>query len=133
LRYSLIPYFYSLLHIAATKGEPIMRPLVYEFQNDPAVAEESFEFMLGPSLLIANVLERDQVQKQIYLPEGTKWFDMKTSKYYDGGQTIEIPVDLSSIPMFLRCGSIVPQSKELNNVHNDLINKLELMIEPSTE
>ena len=131
LRYSLIPYFYSLLHHAATKGDPIMRPLVYEFQDDPAVSEESFEFMLGPSLLIANVLDQGQTQKMVYLPKGTKWIDIKTSKYYDGGQTIEVPVDLSSIPMFLKCGSIVPQSKGLNNIHNDVINKIELLIEPS--
>lgn len=67
LRYTLIPYFYSLLHEAATVGSPIMRPLVYEFQNDPNVAEESFEFMLGSSLLVANVLEKGENKKKRYI------------------------------------------------------------------
>ncbi|KRM12151.1 TIM-barrel domain-containing protein [Paucilactobacillus suebicus] len=133
LRYTLIPYFYSLLYEASTIGSPIMRPLVYEFQDDPKVAEESFEFMLGSSLLIANVLDKGQTVKGIYLPEGSDWYEIKTAKYYQGGQTIEVPVDLSSIPMFLRTGGIVPRSPEISNLHNDIIDKLDLLIEPSVK
>lgn len=131
LRYTLIPYFYSLLFEASTKGSPIMRPLVYEFQNDPKVAEESFEFMLGPSLLVANVLDKGQKNKDIYLPSGTSWYELKTSKYYRGGQIINIPVDISSIPLFVKAGSIIPRSPEVGNLHNDVIDKLDLLIEPS--
>ncbi|WP_203650253.1 glycoside hydrolase family 31 protein [Secundilactobacillus yichangensis] len=133
LRYSLVPYFYSLLYEASTKGSPIMRPLVYEFQDDPAVSEESFEFMLGDSLLVANVLDKGQTQKDVYLPKGANWLDLKTNTYYHGGQTITIPVDLSSIPMFLRTGSIIPRSLGLMNIHNDVIDKLNFLIEPSAK
>ncbi|WP_282801761.1 glycoside hydrolase family 31 protein [Secundilactobacillus kimchicus] len=131
LRYSLIPYFYSLLYEASVKGSPIMRPLVYEFQQDPKVAEESFEFMLGPSLLVANVVDRGETTKAIYLPSGATWTDWSTRKVYDGGQTISLPVNLGSIPMFIRNGSIIPQSPGLMNIHNDAIEKLQLLIEPS--
>lgn len=133
LRYSLVPYLYSLLYEASTKGSPIMRPLVYEFQDDPQVAEESFEFMLGASLLVANVVDKGQTAKSVYLPAGVDWLDLKTSQYYTGGQTITIPVDLGSIPMFLKAGSIVPQSKGLMNLHNDVIDKLDVLIEPSRD
>lgn len=132
LRYSLIPYFYSLLYEASTVGSPIMRPLVYEFQDDPKVRDESFEFMLGSSLLVANVVDKGQKKKQIYLPVGAKWIDLNTNRTYDGGQTITIPVELSSIPMFLRSGGIVPRSLGLTNIHNQTIDSLDLLIEPST-
>lgn len=131
LRYRLIPYFYSLLYEAATVGSPIMRPLVYEFQDDPNVAEESFEFMLGPALLVANVLDKGETNKQVYLPAGADWLDLQTNQYYKGGQTITVPVDLSSIPMFLRTGGIVPESPNLMNIHNEPIEKLQILIEPS--
>lgn len=131
LRYSLVPYFYSLLYEAATVGSPIMRPLVYEFQADPRVAEESFEFMLGPALLVANVVEPQQTSKAIYLPKGARWFDLHNHQYYDGGQTITVPIDLGSIPMFLRSGSILPTSPGLNNIHNEPIEKLRILVEPS--
>ncbi|WP_242965085.1 TIM-barrel domain-containing protein [Petroclostridium xylanilyticum] len=63
LRYTLIPYLYSLMYQAATFGDPIMRPLFYEF-DDPEVYEESFNFMLGDYLLIANVLDKGQKRKR---------------------------------------------------------------------
>ena len=131
LRYRLVPYFYALLHEAAVDGSPIMRPLVYEFQTDPRVAGESFEFMLGPSLLVANVLDKGQTKKDVYLPEGATWYDLKTHQYYSGGQTITVPVDLRSIPMFLRSGGIIPESRGLMNIHRDQITDLDIWIEPS--
>ncbi|CAJ1229874.1 alpha-glucosidase [Levilactobacillus zymae] len=133
LRYTLVPYFYSLLYEASTKGSPIMRPLVYEFQDDPKVAEESFEFMLGSSLLVANVVDKGQTEKDVYLPAGCRWLDLKTAQYYDGGQTITVPVDLGSIPMFLRTGSIVPRSFGIDNLHNDVIDHLNVLVEASQD
>ncbi|MCH5464017.1 glycoside hydrolase family 31 protein [Levilactobacillus tujiorum] len=132
LRYQLIPYFYSLLHEASVTGAPIMRPLVYEFQNDPKTYEESFEFMLGASLLVANVVDKGQTTKKVYLPKGADWYDLTTYHYYNGGQTIEVPVDLGSIPMFLRTGSIIPESKGLMNIHNDTVENLDVLVEPTT-
>lgn len=132
LRYQLIPYFYSLLHEASVSGAPIMRPLVYEFQNDPKTFEESFEFMLGSSLLVANVVDKGQTTKEVYLPKGADWYDLTTYHYYNGGQTIEVPVDLGSIPMFLRTGSIIPESKGLMNIHNDTVENLDVLVEPTT-
>ncbi|MDR2008072.1 MAG: DUF4968 domain-containing protein [Alphaproteobacteria bacterium] len=132
LRYSLAPYFYSLLHESATLGSPIMRPLVYEFQEDSKVHEESFNFMLGQAILVANVLEVGQTLKDIYLPKGSSWYDLKTYKYYQGGQSIQVDVDLDSIPMFLRSGSIVVSADNLMNLHNDVISHLHITIEPSS-
>ncbi|NLR09252.1 MULTISPECIES: TIM-barrel domain-containing protein [Lactobacillaceae] len=132
LRYQLIPYFYSLLHEASVTGAPIMRPLVYEFQNDPKTFEESFEFMLGSSLLVANVVDKGQTTKEVYLPKGADWYDLTTYHYYNGGETVEVPVDLGSIPMFLRTGSIIPESKGLMNIHNDTVENLDVLVEPTT-
>ncbi len=133
LRYSLVPYFYSLLHEASTSGAPIMRPLVYEFQNDPKTFEENFEFMLGPSLLVANVLDKGVDHLDVYLPVGAQWFDLRTKEYIEGGSTVRVPVDLSSIPMFLRVGSVIPRSPELTNIHNQVIDHLDMLIEPNTD
>ncbi|WEV72621.1 TIM-barrel domain-containing protein [Bifidobacterium sp. ESL0790] len=133
LRYSLVPYFYSLLHEAATTGAPIMRALVYEFQDDPKAWDESFEFMLGPSLLVANVLDKGATSLDVYLPAGTRWYDLKRNVWIDGGTTITIPVDMGSIPMFLRDGSVIPRCPGLMNLHNDVIDHLDLLIEPDAD
>ena len=56
-RYRLLPYLYSLFRQTSISGEPIIRPLVYQFQDDPQCYKTSFEFMLGDFLLVAPVYE----------------------------------------------------------------------------
>lgn len=131
LRYRLVPYFYSLLYEASRVGSPVMRPLVYEFQHDARVWEESFDFMLGRFLLVANVLEPGATVRNVYLPAGADWVEWSTKQRYAGGQTVEIPVDLASIPMFIRSGAIIPLADGLTNLHQDEIEELRLVVEPS--
>lgn len=109
-RYQLSPYLYSLTARAHEKGLPIMEPLCSAFQNDPACYGEGVDFMFGDSLLVANVVEKGAKTRKIYLPAGTVFYDFYTREAYDGGQTIEIPVTLSSIPLYLRSGAIVPMA-----------------------
>jgi alpha-glucosidase len=133
LRYRLTPYLYSLLYEASTEGSPIMRPLVYEFQRDERVWEESFDFLLGPFLLVANVLEKGAKTRKVYLPEGAEWVDWETKERYAGGQTVELPVTLASIPMFLRGGAIIPMAPNLTNIRRDAVEELHVLVEPSAE
>ena len=58
LRYRLMPYLYDLSWQHHTAFEPITRPTLYEFPDDPACWMENDELMLGPSLLTAPVVER---------------------------------------------------------------------------
>jgi Alpha-glucosidases, family 31 of glycosyl hydrolases len=133
LRYKLVPYFYSLLFEAATEGSPVMRPLIYEFPQDKKLLEESFDFMIGSSILVANVLEKNAKTRKVYLPEGVTWYDWYTKQAYEGGKTVEVEVSLGSIPMFFRSGAIVPICEELMNIHKDSMDKLNILIEPSQE
>ena len=135
LRYRFTPYLYSAEYEANQTGAPIMRPLVYEFQDDPKVYDESFLFMFGRDILVANVLEPGAKTWKVYLPAGCKWYDWNNHfTCYEGGQTIEIPVDMSSIPMFLREGAIVPMAdNQLMSMANDHMTDLHLTIIPGAE
>lgn len=132
-RYKLVPYMYSLLYEASVEGNPIMRPLVYEFPEDKKLLCESFDFMLGSSILVANVIEKGAKTRKVYLPKGAIWFDWYTKQVYEGGQTVELEVSLASIPMLFKSGAIVPMCGNLMNLHKDSIEKLELLVEPSQE
>lgn len=117
LRYQLSPYLYSLTARAHETGLPIMEPMCSAFQNDPACYEEGIDFMFGDSLLVANVVEKGAKTRQIYLPEGDNFYDYNTRMVYTGGQTIEIPVTLSSIPMYIRSGALIPMAgNKLDNL-----------------
>lgn len=134
LRYALTPYLYTLLHIASVQGDPVMRPLVYEFPDDPNCWDESFEFMFGPSILVANVLQKGAKQQEVYLPEGATWFEWQSKTFYTGGQTIVLPVTLDSIPMFLRDGCVIPTAPGLTNLHTQKNEVLKLIaVQPAAK
>jgi len=129
LRYKLLPFLYSLMREACTEGTPIIRPLFFEFQDDKkCMTDENFTFMLGSSILVANVFEKGAVTRKLYLPEGAAWYDMKTMEKFSGGQEIEIAVDAASIPMFLRDGGIVPSTNDIFNIRKDTLKNLEVLI-----
>ncbi len=134
-RYRMTPYLYSAEYEANQTGAPIMRALVYEFQNDPNVYDESFEYMFGRDILVANVIEEGASSKKVYLPAGTKWYDWNNKfACYEGGQTIEIPVTMESIPMFLREGAIVPMAdNQLMSMERDHMTDLHLTLIPGGE
>jgi alpha-glucosidase len=110
-RYRLIPYLYSLFFEAARKGEPIIRPMVYHFPEDTNCRTESFDFMLGPSLLVASVLEEGARSRRVYLPRGEMWCDFYTGEWHQGGQVITAEASLERVPLFLRAGGVIPMGK----------------------
>ncbi len=135
LRYRMLPHLYSLEYQAHQTGAPIMRPLVYEFQNDPAVYEIDDLFLLGRDLLVANVLEKGAQTRRVYLPAGAVWYDLENHyACYEGGQTIEIPVTIDSIPRFIREGGIVPEAaNQLYSMEKDRVTGLKLLTAPSND
>ena len=134
-RYKMTPYLYSAEYEASLTGAPVMRALVYEFQNDPKVYDESFEFMFGRDILVANVIEQGAKTKRIYLPSGCKWYDYNDNfKCYEGGQIIEIPVDMTSIPMFIREGAIIPfADNQLMSMEREHTTKLHITMAPGID
>ena len=133
LRYKMLPYIYSLMYEASINGMPVMRPLFLEFPDDVnCYSDKNFSFMFGASILVANVLEKNAKTRNIYLPSSntdTKWYDINDNfKAYNGGQTIEIPVNLGSIPMFLRGNGIFITSNDVKHILSDTMRQLDLII-----
>ncbi len=112
-RYRLIPYLYTQLFEAHRNGSPIIRPLVYQFPDDDNCHQESFDFMLGPNLLVASVLEPEQRMRQVYLPKDHHWVDIHTGSFYEGGQTVQIQAPLEYIPVLAIAGSVIPQMQNM--------------------
>ncbi len=132
-RYRMIPYLYSSEYEASVTGAPILRPLVYEFQEDENTYAEGYEFMFGRDILVSNVLEKGAATWNVYLPKGCKWYDMNDNyAVYEGGQTIELPVDISSIPMFIREGAIIPFADDQPmNLSRDQVKELHIYLAPA--
>lgn len=135
LRYQLSPYFYSLMYESTKSGLPMMRPLFMEFQRDRDAYDEDVNFMLGESLLVAPVVEEGADTKVVYLPDdGGKFYDFYSGEAFSGGTTVEMDVDESSIPLFLRSGAIIPVAEnEISNLTNDKVTDLTLIMVPDED
>jgi alpha-D-xyloside xylohydrolase len=107
LRYRLMPYIYSLAWKVTSQGYTIMRPLVFDFQNDTMVYGIKDQFMFGPALLVNPVTAMGATSRSVYLPSGT-WYDFWTGATTMGGSTSTANAPLSQIPIYVRGGSIVP-------------------------
>lgn len=119
LKYTLFPYIYSYAREAHETGLPLMRPMFLEFPDDPETENLGTQFMFGEELLVAPVMKEAAAQKRIYLPEG-KWYDYHDPRVaYEGGQWIDYPVTLETIPLFVKQGAVVPTMPVMQYIHED--------------
>ncbi len=105
-RYKLLPYIERCAERVAKEGYTLMRPLVFDFADDPVALQQQYEYMFGPSLLISPVTEPNVKEWRTYLPKSREgWRDYRTGQHYAGGQTVTTPVDKAHIPVFVRVGT----------------------------
>ena len=102
-RERLLPYIRKCAERVSTEGYTLMRPLVFDFANDPEALKQKYEYMFGPELLISPVTEAGVSEWQTYLPKNEGgWNDYRTGQHYEGGQTVTTKIDKTHIPVFVR-------------------------------
>ncbi|NXK82726.1 LYAG glucosidase, partial [Amazona guildingii] len=108
LRYSLLPFLYTLFHRAHSAGETVARPLFLEFPQDHNTWAVDRQLMWGAGLLITPVLEAGQTKVSGYFPAGT-WYSLAgDSAIHSKGQWILLPAPLDTINVHVRAGHILP-------------------------
>ena len=109
LRYKLLPYIYSEAAKVTYEGSTLMRPLVFDFADDEEALKQDNEYMFGQSLLVCPVTEGAATQWPVYLPKNEGgWYDFRSGEKYEGGKYADVAVDIESIPVFVKAGSILP-------------------------
>jgi alpha-glucosidase/alpha-D-xyloside xylohydrolase len=107
LRYRMMPYLYSAVRECTISGLPIIRALWLHFADDPKAVACGDEYLWGKNLLVAPVIEKGATSRLLYLPRGD-WHDFWNGARIEGSREITRPVDLETIPLFVRAGSILP-------------------------
>lgn len=108
LRYRLMPYIYTLAGMTYHKDYTIMRGLIMDFGKDAKVNNIGDQFMFGPSILVNPVYNYKARSRSLYLPAGQGWYDLYSSKYYNGGQQITADASYERMPLYVKEGSIIP-------------------------
>ena len=104
IRERLRPYIQKHMDVASEDGTPVMRPLFYDFPDDETSYTIEDQFMFGPDILVAPVIEAGVDTRTIYFPKGSTWTDALTGEAIEGGQTLEYAVSIQNIPLFTRNG-----------------------------
>lgn len=110
LHLRLLPYLEALHAEAMAKGVPAMRHLVLEFPDWEGAAKSHYEFMLGPALLVAPVIEEGAKARTFEVPPDI-WYDWKSGGQISPGLTT-VAAPIEEIPVFIRAGGIVPMLDE---------------------
>jgi alpha-D-xyloside xylohydrolase len=137
LRYRLLPYIYSLGWKVTSEGYTIMRSLAFDFPEDLAIKSIPDQYMFGPAFLVNPVTERlyslpngknAKNSRKVYLPRASSWYDFWTGKLIQGGQTIDAPAPIETIPLFVRAGSIVPMGPYLQYATEKAADPIEIRV-----
>lgn len=124
LKSEMLPYTYSCAQQAMT-GQPLIRAMFLDYPSRYThSAATKYQYMYGPSLLVAPVYQQTQADKEgndvrngIYLPEG-QWIDYFSGDVYEGGRIINnYNAPLWKLPLFVKAGAIIPMNRPNNNVH----------------
>ena len=145
-RYMLLPYLYSLGAGVHFDDGMLIRPLMFDFNNDERAIAISDQFMLGDNLMVCPIVE-DSDTREVYLPEGCNWYEFNLNRIYDnwesisnlscrlfeGGQTIECTCNPDSIPVFVRAGSVIPVKRPMQCSDQMKNGNIEVLIYPGSD
>ena len=134
LRYTLMPYIYSEAAQVTFGGSTIMRPFVFDFPQDEEALKQDGSYMFGKSLLVCPVTDSAVSEWKTYLPENEAgWYDWWTGEKTGGGQYINAKVDIETIPVYVKGGSIVPTGPDRQHVAEKVDGPMVLNIYPGAD
>jgi len=127
VRYSLLPYWYTVFYDAGAWGTPVMRTMFTEFPDDANVLTMQDQWMIGAGLLVAPVTDAGRDRVDVYLPQVDVWYNFYTLKAAgagiegavarsggaDGEGWLSVPAPLERIPVYLRGGVVIPKKMRL--------------------
>jgi len=132
LRYRLMPYLYTAVRETHDTGIPIMRALWLHHADDPAAVARGEEYLWGRDILVAPVVEKGATTRRLYLPRG-KWFDFWKEEVVEGGREIDRAVDLSTTPLYVRAGAVVPMDPVRQYTDEPVTDPTTLVVYPGAD
>jgi alpha-D-xyloside xylohydrolase len=131
LRYSLMPYIYSVAGQVWEEDGTMMKMLAFDFPNDEKALNIKDQFMFGPSIMVCPVtqpmyydknsapIEGAEKSRTVYLPEGCDWYDYWSGEKISGGQFIKADAPIEKMPLYIKAGSIIVMCEPGNYVNEN--------------
>lgn len=112
IRYSLLPYWYTLFATSSTQGTPPVRALFFEFPNEPELFNVATQFMIGRDILVTPVLTPNVTTVSGIFPgRGSviwrDWYTHNVVNATGSGQPTTLSAPLGHINIHIRDGSAI--------------------------
>nr|WP_221382872.1 TIM-barrel domain-containing protein [Actinoplanes polyasparticus] len=129
LRYTLLPYVYSIAHAARATGMPMARAMVVDHQDNPLAYAHDQQYLWGPSILVMPVTTGVSGAVQpVWLPAGRTWYNFWSEAKSAGSDTADkqYVTRPGEIIMYVAAGAILPRyryaqsTKFLDKTHLEL-------------
>lgn len=117
----LKPYLQSAVKRNAETGLGVVRPLFFYYDAERAFREHT-EYLLGRDILVAPVLKKGAVRRQVYLPDDN-WIELSTGKPFGGG-TYTVDAPIGRIPVFYRRDADENTIRIMEEIHNEILSGL---------
>jgi len=127
IRYTLLPYWYTLFYQANSKGTPVLRSLIWEWPNENSFLNNDKQFLLGSSILVTPVLTQGATSVDATIPPGI-WYDWYDYKAIKGMKETTLDAPLGKINVHIRGGSIIPIQKPSYTTAESRKNPFKLII-----
>ncbi len=105
-REKLMPYIVKYMNIASENGSPLMRPMFYDYYEDAVCYTLEDQYMFGEDILFAPIMEKSQVERNVYLPAGD-WVSVIDKQCYQGQQWVTMHAKLDQYIAFVKKDSDV--------------------------
>ena len=127
IRYTILPYYYTLFYKSHVFGNQVVKALYQEFPKDKNCRTIDRQFLIGSAFLVSPVLDRGKTSVDVYLPTSSKWYS-----YYDGSSTktgfVNLNAPLNFINLHVRGGFILPTQEPANNTFYSRQNPFGLIV-----
>lgn len=127
LRYKHLPYWYTLFYEHYRTGEPVIKPLLFNYEDDQNLLDNDKQWLVGDNIIVSPVLDEGAGGVSFYLPGGENqfWYDVENTLLYRGVGYFSREADISSNNYFYRGGSIIPRRDTIKSsseyTHDDPI------------
>ncbi len=122
-RYELLPYLYACFHRYRDEGLPPLRSLLLDFPQDRKLRAVDTAFTFGDSLLAAPFIGEAR-SRTLTLPQGVHWFELKRSRWHEGGDVVQITGRAGEMPLFVKENSLLPLAEPVQEVNGDTVFKI---------
>jgi alpha-glucosidase (family GH31 glycosyl hydrolase) len=119
LRYSLVPYIYTMARYCYDTGISICRPMYYDYPEIDEAYRYEGQYMFGNDILAAPVCRSDNgsgsIEQTLWLPQGN-WYEVETGALLSGNQVLTRTFTRSQIPYYYREGAIIPRFPKISHL-----------------